>query len=80
MPTSDGYVAIGADGVVPVTIAGDVIAISPDGTALATERVNRLELIARATSTSLAESSADEGEPEPIDIGRAGRTIFFADL
>jgi len=78
VPTSAGYISLDTEAVAPVTLVGDVVAISPDGGTLATERANRLELVARETGESSDDDSDDN--VEPVDIGRAGRLIFFADL
>lgn len=75
VPTSAGYIALDIDAVTPVTLVGDVVVLSPDGNTLAVERANRVELIQRSS----AETDPDD-ESEPVDVGRAGRTLFFADL
>lgn len=81
VPTPGGYIALDADAVIPVTLVGDVVALSPDGNTLAVERANRIELIERRNDDA-GESDAGEAddEPDPVDVGRSGRTIFFADL
>ena len=60
----------------PVTLVGDVIAISPDGGTIGVERANRLELLPRVT----ANPTDDADAIEPVDVGRSGRQIFFAEL
>ena len=72
VPTSAGYLSITPDAVQPVTLVGDVIAISPDGGTLVVEKSNRLVLTKRA--------KPDNDPAEPIDTGRAGRSVAFADL
>jgi hypothetical protein len=72
VPTSTGYLSLTEDAVQPVTLAGDVIALSPDGGTLVVENNNRLLLTDRAVPNS--------DPAEPIDIGRARRSVAFADL
>lgn len=72
VPTSAGYLSLTPDAVQPVTLVGDVLAISPDGGALVVENNNRLVLTERAVP--------DSDPAEPVDIGRAGRSVAFADL
>ncbi len=84
VPTAAGYISLDADAATPVdtvTLAGDVIALSPDGNTLAVERSNRIELVQRSSAGGDG-SGGDDGddEAEPVDIGRAGRTLFFAEL
>jgi len=79
-PTSAGYISIDIEAVTPVTVVGDVVAISPDGGTLAIERTNRLELAVRATSDASDEDDNEDEAEEPVDVGRAGRATFFADL
>jgi hypothetical protein len=76
VPTSAGYLALTADGVLNATVVGDVIAVSPDGRTIAAENANRLELLPRLES----EPEPDDDPIAPIDIGRAGRVVTFADL
>ncbi len=76
VPTSAGYIALDVDAVTPVTLVGDVVALSPDGNTLAVERANRVELTPRRS----ADTDDDDDDSEPVDVGRAGRTLFFADL
>lgn len=80
VPTSSGYISLDATGVTPVTLVGDVVAVSPDGGTLAVERANRLELSPRLTTETIAGDDGDSDDIEPIDIGRSGRDLFFADL
>lgn len=72
VPTSAGYLSLTQNAVHPVTLVGDVIAISPDGGTLVFENNNRLVLTQRAVP--------DSDPDEPVDIGRAGRNVAFADL
>jgi hypothetical protein len=72
VPTSTGYLSLTPDAVQPVTLVGDVVAISPDGGTLVVENNNRLVLTERAVP--------DSDPADPVDIGRAGRSVFFADL
>ena len=76
VPTSAGYLSLTAEAVSPVTLVGDVIAISPDGGTIGVERANRLELVPRVT----ANPTDDADAIEPVDVGRSGRQIFFAEL
>ncbi len=76
VPTSAGYLSLTAEAVTPVTLVGDVVAISPDGATVGVERANRLELFPRETD----DTADDDDEVEPVDVGRSGRDIFFADL
>jgi hypothetical protein len=72
VPTSAGYLSLTPDAVQPVTLVGDVVAISPDGGTLVVENNSRLMLTERAIP---------DGDPaDPVDIGRAGRSVAFADL
>lgn len=73
-PTPLGYQVLTNDGVLRTTVAGDVIAASPDGKYVVTDSRNRLALVSRVTGTD-----ADD-DAEPIDIGRNGRIVLFADL
>ena len=73
-PTPLGYQVLTNDGVLRTTVAGDVIAVSPDGQNVVTDSRNRLALLPRITGTD-----ADD-DAEPIDIGRNGRIVLFADL
>jgi hypothetical protein len=75
VPTSAGYIALDVDAVAPVTLVGDVVVLSPDGNTLAVERANRVELVPRSPA-----ETDDDDESEPVDVGRSGRTFFFADL
>ncbi len=79
VPTSAGYLSLTSEAVSAVTLVGDVVAISPDGATIGVERANRLELVPRATADATDDDDADD-EIEPIDVGRSGRPIFFADL
>ncbi|WP_395156203.1 hypothetical protein [Ilumatobacter sp.] len=72
VPTSAGYLSLTPDAVQPVTLVGDVLAISPDGGTLVVENNNRLLLTERAVP--------DSDPADPVDIGRAGRSVAFADL
>lgn len=73
-PTPLGYQVLTNDGVLRTTVAGDVIAVSPDGLNVVTDSRNRIALIPRVTGTD----ADDDGES--IDIGRNGRIVLFADL
>jgi hypothetical protein len=74
VPTSAGYLVIANGGVLRATIAGDVVALSPDGATVVAENSNRLELLPRVEQDNKAV------DDEPIDIGRSGRTVFFAQV
>jgi hypothetical protein len=76
IPTSAGYLSLTAEEVSPVTLTGDVIAISPDSGTIGVEQSNRLKLVPRAT----AQPADDADVVEPVDVGRSGRQIFFAEL
>ena len=76
IPTSAGYLSLTAEEVGPVTLTGDVIAISPDSGTIGVEQSNRLKLVPRAT----AQPADDADVVEPVDVGRSGRQIFFAEL
>jgi hypothetical protein len=76
VPTSAGYISLTAESVRPVTLVGDVVAISPDGGTIGVDRANRLELIPRVTDNATDDADA----VEPVDVGRGGRQIFFGDL
>ena len=72
VPTSAGYLSLTPDAVQPVTLVGNVLAISPDGGTLVVENNKRLVLTERAVP--------DSDRADPVDIGRAGRSVAFADL
>jgi hypothetical protein len=76
VPTSAGYLSLTPESVRPVTLVGDAVAISPDGGTIGVDRANRLELIPRVTDNA----TDDADGVEPVDVGRSGRQIFFADL
>lgn len=74
VPTTSGYLLVTRDGVLRATVTGDVVAFSPDGRHVVVDRENRLELHTVVTEDNVA------SEDEPIDIGRSGRSVLFADL
>jgi hypothetical protein len=76
VPTSAGYLSLTPEAVRSVILVGDVVAISPDGGTIGVEWANRLELFPRATS----DTTDDDDEIEPVDVGRGSRDIFFANL
>jgi hypothetical protein len=76
VPTSAGYLSLTAESVSPVTLVGDVVAISPDGGTIGVDQANRLELIPRVTDNA----TDDANDAEPVDVGRSGRQLFFTDL
>ena len=72
--TPSGYLVITQEGVLRATTVGVVAGLSPDGQSLVIENANRLELLPRITKDS------ETTDVEPIDIGRSGRHVLFAEL
>ncbi len=72
--TQTGYTSLDDQGVHDVSTTGQVVGLSPDGGTVAVESAGRIELTVRMS----AQNSDDPAEP--IDVGLAGRTMYFADL
>ncbi|NND73777.1 MAG: hypothetical protein HKN44_02120 [Ilumatobacter sp.] len=74
VPTTSGYLLVTREGVLRATVTGSVVAIAPDARHIVVDNANRLELLPVVTEDNVPV------EDEPIDIGRSGRAVHFAEL
>lgn len=72
--TTTGYEQLTPDSVMQVDVGGDVVAMSPDGLDVVVEVGTRLELAPAGDGGT----AGDDTEAEPVDLGRTGRLVRFA--
>jgi hypothetical protein len=78
-PTAEGYDIITTDAVRSIPSAGDVVALSPDGRLVVSDRNGRLRLVP-ADPTGDADAAGSDDDPVDTDLGPSRRLIAFTQL